>query len=205
MFTFVLFTVSGVGIVAITLAKRRESRKKTSAFILRLISLGDERLRSLHHASLRQYSHGKEKFGFWFKKQLPLKAKSLWNRLLAYIRGKGTQYLGDMRGSRLLKRSDGISEFFKNISEIEKGGGEINDTFHSIAEEDFYIQTSEERHAAQTKTAEIIATKMIDDESVYVVTEVPAAKKERLKKPRSPRKKAASQRNRKAPAHEVLD
>ena len=31
-----------------------------------------------------------------------------------------------MRDSRLIKRSDGISEFFKNMSEIEKGNGEIH-------------------------------------------------------------------------------
>ena len=34
-----------------------------------------------------------------------------------------------MRDSKLLKKSDGISEFFKNMSNIEKGNGEIHDNY----------------------------------------------------------------------------
>lgn len=196
MVTFVLFSISGVAIVAITLAKRVEERKKTTVFILRLISLGDERLRSLNHEALRQYSHGKEKFGFWVKKQLPLKLKSLWNRFEAYAREKSVKYLGDVRDSRLLKRPDGISEFFKNISEIEKGGGEINETLETLSE-DFYIQTSEERHAQgeKFKIESVVITKTVEEEPLRVVEP---------KKSRAPRKKSTP-RSKKISVVEVLD
>ena len=192
MITFVLFAVSGVAIITITAAKRMGERKKTTVLILRLISLGDERLRGLHHEALRHYSSGKDKFGFWFKKQLPLKLKSFLNRFLTYAREKSVEYLGDMRGSRLLKRSDGISEFFKNISEIEKGGGEINDTLETITD-DFYIQTSVERHAeAERMRAEALVIETVE-------TNV-------SKKSRAPRKKTATSRSSKnVPVLEVLD
>jgi hypothetical protein len=178
MITFVLFAVSGVAIVSITAAKRVADRKKTTVFILRLISLGDERLRKVHHEGLRQYSFGKEKFGFWLKKQLPLKIKSFWNRIQSYVGGKAVKYLGDVRGSRLLKRPDGISEFFKNVSEIEKGGGEINETLENL-DDDFYIQTSEERHAAKAQEAAMLNSAL---ERSLIKTGKP-------RKPRAPRKK----------------
>jgi hypothetical protein len=190
MITLVLFAVSGVAIVTITAAKRVEERKRTTVFILRLISLGDERLRNLHHEALRHYSYGKEKGGFWVKKQLPLKLKSISNRFQAFLGEKATEYLGDMRGSRLLKRSDGISEFFKSIREVEKGGGEINETL-PILEEDFYIQTSEERHAAQEREAAKLSPAIVIEieEEPVVMEEAPAPKAEKPGKPRAPRKK----------------
>lgn len=193
MITFILFAVSGVAIITITAAKRVEERKRTTVFILRLISLGDARLRTLHHQALRHYSTSKEKSGFWFKKQLPLKLKSFWNRFQAYVGEKAVEYLGDVRGSRLLKRSEGISEFFKNISEIEKGTGEINETL-PILTEDFYIQTSEERHAAREREAAKIAQvtaalERAEEEPIMIISETSAPKAGKPKKPRAPRKK----------------
>ena len=145
MFTFSIFILSGAGIVTLAMAKRLEEkpRRKTAVFLLKVISHGDEKIRALHHEAFHHYSHSKEKFAFWFKKQLPLKLKSVWNRVLVYMRSKSVEYLGDVRNSRLLKKSDGISEFFKNISEIEKGGGEINETLESHLTEDIPEPISE--------------------------------------------------------------
>jgi hypothetical protein len=191
MITFILFAASGVAIITITAAKRVEERKRTTVFILRLISLGDARMRTLHHEALRHYSYSKEKGGFWVKKQLPLKLKSFWNRFQAYVEEKATGYLGDMRGSRLLKRSDGISEFFKSISEVEKGAGEINESL-PLLEEDFYIQTSEERHAAQEKQATALAKAAVieaEEEPIVSVAEPFVPKVSKPKKSRTPRLK----------------
>lgn len=129
MFAFSLFFFSGAVLVTLTVAKRLEEKKRRSNVVLRAVSTGDERMRRLHHEALHAYSDGKDKFSFWFKKQLPLKAKSLANKSLSYLHSTATKHFGDIRNSRLLKKSDGLSEFFKNISEIEKGGGEINEVY----------------------------------------------------------------------------
>lgn len=163
MLPFSIFILSGVGIVTLTVAKRLEEKKRHQTLVLRAVSRGDERVREIHHKALHHYSHSKEKFAFWFKKQLPLKVRSIWNRLKAYMGEKSVEYLGDMRNSRLLKKSDGISEFFKNISEIEKGGGEINDEVY--------------REPIPTYEPVVLST---PEPIVYPVVE---------KKPRAPRKK----------------
>ena len=129
MFLISIFALSGTAIVTLTVAKRIEERKKKTIFILRAISRGDERLRAMHHMSLHFYSGGKEKIYFWVTKQLPMRAKNSWNKFVTYIREAGEKYGGDMRNTKLLKKSEGISEFFKNISELEKGSGEINDFY----------------------------------------------------------------------------
>ena len=132
MLSFTIFILSGVGIATLTYAKRREEKHRTQTMVLRAVSRGDEHVCDLHHQALHHYSYTKEKFSFWMTKQLPLKLKNLWNKLQAYLKEKSLEYLGDVRNSRLLKKSDGISEFFKNISEVEKGGGEINDEVYTL-------------------------------------------------------------------------
>lgn len=132
MLPFSIFILSGVGIVTLTISKRLEERRKTSVFLLKAVSRGDERVREIHHKALHHYFHGKDRFAFWFKKQMPLKLRSLWNRFRTHMQEKSVTYLGDVRNSRLLKKPDGISEFFKNISEIEKGAGEINDEVYTL-------------------------------------------------------------------------
>jgi len=51
--------------------------------------------------------------------------------MTSFLKERREQYVNIMRDSRLLKKSDGISEFFKNMSDVEKGNGEIHDTFES--------------------------------------------------------------------------
>lgn len=126
MILIIIFIISGAGLILLMTAKRLEQRG-TTLFILGAISLGDARARRLYHESIRSYSETKEKLLFLVEKQLPLRAKNLWNKSTTYLKDRVEKSLGDIRGSRLLKKSDGLSEFFKNISDIEKGKGEIND------------------------------------------------------------------------------
>jgi hypothetical protein len=204
MFTFSLFILSGAMIVIIALAKRREEKKKKSVFLLKIISIGDERIRHLRHEGLHFYSQGKEKFSFWIKKQLPLKLKSLTNRFQAYIGEKSVEYLGDVRNTRLLKRSDGISEFFKNISDIEKGNGELHDDYQRI-EEDIEV--------TETKVVEPEATQVTATaspiEPVHVAPEIPETPTVIATIPRvkakTTRKRTSTPRRRRVQVMEVLD
>ncbi|MEK7227396.1 MAG: hypothetical protein AAB641_00705 [Patescibacteria group bacterium] len=127
MITFATFIFSGIALATLTLTKRVEERRKTGVFLLKLISKGDERVRELHHKSLHLYSTGKEKTAFFVKKQLPMRSKNSLHKLYAKLSEQTKKYMGDIRDSRLLKKSDGISEFFKNMSSIEKGKGEIHE------------------------------------------------------------------------------
>jgi|GEM_PF-1151259 len=127
-----LFFISGMAILSILLAKRHELRYKQTIFVLRLISRGDELVRKLHHRSIAFYSESKTKAEVLFKKQLPLRVRAGFNKTLSLIEEKSSLYLKRVRDSHLIKRSDGISEFFKSISEIEKGAGEINDSLEHV-------------------------------------------------------------------------
>ncbi|MDO8565376.1 MAG: hypothetical protein Q7R67_02035 [bacterium] len=129
MVTFSLFIISGTALVTLTLAKRREERRKTGVFLLKAISRGDERARALHHQAVRLYSEGKERADFLIKKQLPMRSRHTFNKLVTLLQEQSERYAGRMRDSKLLKKSDGISEFFKNMSEVEKGAGEINEAY----------------------------------------------------------------------------
>ena len=177
MVTFALFITSGAGIITLTLAKRFEEKRRKSNFILRAVSRGDERFRDYHARALYSYTTGKERTALIVTKQLPLKTKSLWNRFAAYVSERANEYMGDMRDTKLLKRSDGISEFFKNISDIEKGSGEINESFQSEVSN---TNTSPEAIEASTIIADIEAS---------VPLSAPVATKPKAVRKRSPRKK----------------
>ncbi len=122
MFLSIVFLICGVVIAALIGAKIVEGRNKRKPAILRLISLGDERTRDLTQRFAHFYSEKKAKMGFFIEKQLPFKTKTLINKANTYIKEKAEKHIGDIRGSKFLRKSDGISEFFKNISEKENGG-----------------------------------------------------------------------------------
>lgn len=122
-----IFILSGTVLAIMLLAKRIEEKRKRNVFILNLISRGDTHVRELHHRAVRYYSIGKEKGVFLVKKQLPRYSRSSLNKALALIEERLQRHLDSIRDSRLLKKDEGISEFFKNISEVEKGGGELHD------------------------------------------------------------------------------
>jgi len=85
-------------------------------------------VRELGHEIAHFYDLVKEKTILWTTKQLPLRAKSTWNKSTSLISELGNQYLEKIRDTKLLKsKKDGISEFFKNINEVKKGQGSIEE------------------------------------------------------------------------------
>lgn len=136
MFLIYLFFLSALVIAVMLVAKRIEEKRRKPLFVLKAIGKGDERARYWIEKALDQYSRSKESLIFWVKKQLPLKSKSYWNKLQTFAKEAGEKYMADIRNSKLMRRSgsEGISEFFKNISEIEKGNGEINEVFEERVE-----------------------------------------------------------------------
>lgn len=134
MFLFAFFILSGLGLVALVWSKNYEEKRGKTPFILRAVSKGDEYVRDYHHHAIHFYAEGRDKVVIFVTKQLPLRAKNLWYKSLAYIEEKAKDHLSNMRDTKLMKRPDGISEFFKNISEIEKGTGEINEEFIGAVE-----------------------------------------------------------------------
>lgn len=150
MVSLFLFILSAVVIVTMLLAKRMEERKKADVFLLKMVSKGDVTARVLHHKGLHYYSIGKDKIYFWVRKQLPLRAKNWLNKSISWAQETLNKYMGDMRNSRLLKRSDGISEFFKNISDVEKGNGEINEIYEERESVVISYEVSKPATVAQT-------------------------------------------------------
>jgi len=168
-----LFILSGLGIATLLVAKRIEEKKRRKLFILELICRGDVMLREFHHEAINFYSEGKETVAFFVKKQLPMKSRSTLNKVLALIEDRTEGYLNNLRDSRLLKKSDGISEFFKNVSDVEKGGGEIN--------EDYYEETSE------VAIEEVLVSEKAVEENALLPVEVadPEVKTEQYDEPQN--------------------
>ncbi len=130
MFSIFVFILAGVVLAALILAKMYEikgSDVSRRLFVLKAISKGDERARDLYKKGLHFYSDGKHQFLFFVQKQLPTKARIYTNRALTKLQEMSEERFGNIRNSRLINRKEGISEFFKNISEVEKGGGELHD------------------------------------------------------------------------------
>jgi len=118
----IIFALSGIAIVIIVGAKMWQEKHKKSVFLLRGIGRGDEHVRMLSQKATVHYAHAREKADFFIKKQLPLHTKNFINKTNATLKEKSEQYIGNIRGSKFLKKSDGLPEFFKNISEKENNG-----------------------------------------------------------------------------------
>ena len=128
MGSIALFAISGTALVTLLVAKKFDEKRTKPLFIFRWICRGDERIRDYHHKALRLYSEGKERVSFIATKQFKLHSKNTLNKLVTYLKEKREQYENNIRDSRLLKKSDGISEFFRSISDVEKGNGAIDET-----------------------------------------------------------------------------
>lgn len=129
MFAIFTFYISGALIVALLVLKHIEITKREKPRVLEIISSKDSHLRLLHKNILLKYLDLKKDVSFFFSKQVPLYTRNKLNKLFTLMRTEMRKRVSNIRDSKLLKRSDGISEFFKNISEIEKGNGEINETY----------------------------------------------------------------------------
>ncbi len=130
----ITFIVSGFMVALLLVAKVWEEKNRRSFFLLRVISKGDERIRTYSINAAHEYSDFKEKAKFFFEKQLPLHTRNFVNKSTAYIGEKFAEYTGSVRGNKFLRKNEGISEFFKNISDKEKG--EINEEMHDPQDAD---------------------------------------------------------------------
>ena len=132
----IIFLISGLVITALIGTKIIEGRRKSKPLFLRMVSLGDERVRVASHKFAHKYSETKEKLNFFFVKQLPLHTKNSINKISTLIKEKTEKHIGNIRGSKFLKKSDGISEYFKSISEKENGGRIDHDIENTKSTED---------------------------------------------------------------------
>lgn len=122
MFLNIIFITSGLVVVALIGAKLIEDKLKRKPFLLRLVSLGDERVRVFTHELAHKYSDVRERVHFAIHKQIPLHTKNILNKTKTAVGEKFVEYVGDIRGSKFLGKNDGISEFFKSISDKENEG-----------------------------------------------------------------------------------
>ncbi len=128
MIPFIIFYSSGAIIALLIFAKVWESKRDKPFFFLSVISKSDARLRQLSHDATHAYSEYKERGEFFFKKQLPLRARSFWNKVMAWVKNNIDKHVGDIRNTRLLNhKKDGISEFFRNISNNESDAAYVPD------------------------------------------------------------------------------
>jgi hypothetical protein len=123
-----IFAFSGLCIALLIAAKAWELKTKKSFFLLRGISRGDEKMRVLSHKAEDLYVLAKERGGLFVRRDLPLHMKSGMNKTNNFIAERAEELVGNIRGTRFLKK-DGMSEFFKNMSEKEEG--RIDDTLES--------------------------------------------------------------------------
>ena len=122
MALIIIFALSGAAIVVILSTKMYEQKTKQTVFPLNFISKSDHRIREIVHLATSHYSEMREKGEFMLKKQIPLHSKNILNKTKTIISAKVEKHLGDIRNTRLLgNKKDGISEFFKNLSDKENG------------------------------------------------------------------------------------
>ena len=108
-------------------------------FISNTISKSDRHARNFYHRVVHFYSVGRERTLFLLRNQVPMHSRNSRNKLLAFLRERRKQYINNMRDSKLLKKSDGMSEFFKNMSNIEKGNGEIHEEYEDPSSNDHLV------------------------------------------------------------------
>lgn len=124
-----IFAVSGFSIMALFAAKGIEVMRKKPLFLLKAVKKADARLHTVHHGTLHFYENWKEQAAFFMSRQAPMRIKNSWNKMETFVRERKEEYLLKMRDARIIKRREGISEFYKNLASIERGNGEINETF----------------------------------------------------------------------------
>jgi hypothetical protein len=196
-----IFILSGVALATLLVAKRIEEKKKRPVFILNLISRGDTHMRELHHRAVQYYSLGKEKGVFLVQKQLPRYSRSSLNKALALLEDRVKKHFDSIRDSRLLKKSDGISEFFKNISEVERGGGELHDDVYDEETQEITTPVRTPKEPVIEVSFEVVESRPMNIEPVTegtsvettetISTEVTTPK---IKTSRTPRKSPAKRR-----------
>jgi len=115
-------------IIILITGKMWEEKNRKSFFLLRWISKGDERFREFSQSSAHKYADLKEDAGFLIKRQVPLHTRNIANKTYAMFQEKGNKFLSDLKEGKLFgRKNEGISEFLKDISEMEKENGQTLD------------------------------------------------------------------------------
>jgi hypothetical protein len=115
----IIFLISGLCIFVLVFMKMRQLNTKQDPLLLRIISLGDARIRDLSHRGAHLYADTKEDLDFFWNKQLPLHTKNTWNKINLFLKEKSELLMSDLRDTKLLKKNGDISEFFKAMSDKE--------------------------------------------------------------------------------------
>jgi hypothetical protein len=136
-----VFGISGVALVVIFFSKLWELKRHKPVPILSLISLGDERVHKISNELSHTYTAWREKAEFFVNKQLPLYTKNYIQKTNTLIKDKVMKYTGDIRGSKLLKKREGISEYFQSLA--EKREGRIDSTLDTTSESGLPARTTE--------------------------------------------------------------
>lgn len=186
-------------------AKVLENRTKKPVFLLKLISKGNERALHLYREVLHFYENGKDKGAFFVEKRLPLHLKSYLNKGLTLTQEQLEKVRGDIRNRKLIKKPEDISEFFKTISEVKKGDGEIVDEIYTPeATTDYFPQPEPKPIVVEKEKLPEIEPEIIEPvtpvETEMTVLPTP-------KKKRAPRKTATDKpkRTRKLKVTEVIE
>ncbi|MEX0919454.1 MAG: hypothetical protein WDZ64_01740 [Parcubacteria group bacterium] len=140
MILVTVFTVSGVAIIVLMVAKRLEIKRESTPNILRLVSKGDTKLRNLHHKTVDLYFETKDNLGFLIKKKAPTHFKLSFNKMVGRLKTQLEEYINDLREAKLIKKQGGISEFFKNISESEKTKDEEKVSLKQVSDETTLVE-----------------------------------------------------------------
>lgn len=115
-----VFIFSFIVIFLMLLSKIYEIKNNKKIVIFETVSHFDHNIRNLFHNAGHIYLDYKQIFLIFVKHQLPLHSKNVFNKTQIFFKEKIEKYIGNIRASKLLSdKSDGVSEFFKNISNIE--------------------------------------------------------------------------------------
>ena len=153
--------------MALTIAKKYNSHKY-SVIILRSISKGDEHVRRVYHEVLHFYSEGKYKVAFFATKKLPLKAKLEVSKIIDRTKQFGGERFGpfnNLRDSKEIQKPENISEYFKSISEVERGG-ELHDDYSEAKSETEPLVVESVVEAISISTPKETVTKIETNEFV---------------------------------------
>ena len=118
-----LFIISFVVVASMLLLKMYELKKGKPILIFQALSKFDHIILEKYHNAGHMYLDYKHKSHLFFTKQVPMHSKNVVNKMETLVQEKMNKYVGNIRGSKVLRNDRaGISEFFKNISNLEKNG-----------------------------------------------------------------------------------
>lgn len=140
------FIVSGAVIVLLLIAKKLSMSKGEQVFVLKIIAKTDKLTREIYHRMVHYYSEIREGTIHFLDKKAGMYLRNLYNKLVSYVDEKRDLYTYNMRNTKLLKGSHSdISEFLKNVSDVEKGNGKIEEIMHDSRSSEENVSQKEDK------------------------------------------------------------